>query len=76
MRKNGVAPKVTQPPGAPPRITQEADGEWLKFCDNLTGEKAAEAAQISEARRDRARKAAAKAVESAAHVSNKRREVA
>jgi hypothetical protein len=27
MRKNGVAPKVMQPPGAPPRITQEADAE-------------------------------------------------
>jgi hypothetical protein len=73
MRKNGVAPKVTQPPGAPPRITQEADGEWLKFCDNLTGEKAAEAAQIAAARRERAVKAAARAVKSPTHISNKHR---
>jgi hypothetical protein len=75
MKRNGVAPKVTQPPGAPPRITQEADAEWLKFCDNLTGEKAAEAAHISEARRARAVKAAAKSIESPKHVANRHREV-
>ncbi len=76
MKKNGVAPRVTQPPGAPPRITREADAEWLTFCDNLTGEKAAEAAHISEARRDRAIKAAAKSIESPKHVANRHREVA
>jgi hypothetical protein len=76
MRKNGVAPKVMQPPGAPPRITQEADAEWLKFCNNPQGEMAETAARDAEFRRERAVKAAAKAIASPLHISNKRREVA
>jgi hypothetical protein len=76
MKKNGVAPKVTQPPGAPPRISAEADREWLEFCNNPKGEMAATAARSAEQRRERAVKAAAKAIESPRHVANRHREVA
>ena len=76
MKKNGVAPRVTQPPGAPPRITQEADHEWLERVNNLTGEAAAEVERISERRRGRALKAAAKAVVAPGHPANKHRDVA
>jgi hypothetical protein len=73
MKKNGVAPLVTQPPGAPPRISKEADAEWLARCNNPTVEMAAAAAQIAAARRERAVKAAARAVKSPTHISNKHR---
>jgi hypothetical protein len=76
MRKNGVAPKVMQPPGAPPRITQEADAEWLALCNNLQGDMAETAAHDADLRRERSRKAAAKAILSPTHVSNRHREVA
>jgi hypothetical protein len=73
MKRNGVAPKVTQPPGAPPRISAEADREWLEFCNNPNGEMAATAARGAEQRRERAVKAAAKSIESPKHVSNRHR---
>ena len=73
MKKKGVAPKITQPPGAPPRITQEADAEWVVFCNNLPPDKAAEAAAISAERRERTRKAAKKSAASPLHVSRRER---
>jgi hypothetical protein len=73
MKRRGVAPKVAQPPGAPPRITDEADAEWVKFCDNLPPDKAAEAAAIANERRTRTRKAAAKSAASPLHVSRRER---
>jgi hypothetical protein len=76
MKSNGVAPKVVQPPGTPPRITKEADAEWLALCNNMKGEMAETAAHDADLRRERSRKAAAKAIESPLHISNKRREVA
>jgi hypothetical protein len=71
MKNAGVGPRVTQPPGAPPRITAEADAEWLERANNLT--LAAEAARLSEKRRGRARSAAAKAIESPKHISRRKR---
>jgi hypothetical protein len=76
MKGNGVAPKVTQPPGTPPRITKEADAEWLALCSNMKGEMAKTAAHDADLRRERSRKAAAKAILSPTHVSNRHREVA
>jgi hypothetical protein len=73
MQRRGVGPKVTAPPGAPPRITVEADAAWVKFCENLPPKIAAEAEKLAEGRRERARKAATKAVASPTHVSKTRR---
>ena len=64
MKREGVAPKITQPPGAPPRITQEADAEWVVACNNLPPDKAAKAEAISDERRERTRKAAKKSAAS------------
>jgi hypothetical protein len=74
MKKNGVAPRITQPPGTPPRITQEADQEWLQLANNLQGDAATEAAHLADSRRKRAITAASKAVESPEHVSKRKRE--
>jgi hypothetical protein len=73
MERRGVAPKVTRLPGAPPRVTDEADAAWLIFCENLPADKAAEAAAISAERRARTRKAGAAAVASPKHVSRRER---
>jgi hypothetical protein len=73
MKKNGMAPKVTQPPGTPPRITQEADAEWLERVNNLKGKSAETAVRDAELRRDRAVAAASKAIASPAHIANRRR---
>jgi hypothetical protein len=73
LRKNGIAPKVTQPPGTPPRITDEADREWLELVNNLNGKMAAEAGRLAELRRERAVTAVSKSVESPKHVSNRNR---
>jgi hypothetical protein len=76
MKRKGTAPRITQPPGAPPRITVEADHEWLERSNNLQGEMAETAAHDADLRRERSRKAAAKAILSPTHVSNRHREVA
>jgi hypothetical protein len=68
LRKNGIAPKVTQPPGTPPRITVEADREWLELVNNLNGEMAAVAGRLAEERRERA----VAAVSKAGHVNKPR----
>jgi len=74
MEKRGVAPQVTRLPGAAPRITDEADREWLKFTQNLPADIIAEVKAISAERRARTAKAAKKAVRSPKHVSHRRRE--
>jgi hypothetical protein len=65
MKARGVAPRITELPCAPLRITKEADAEWLARSDNLKGEMAAESARLSAARREKA----IKAVSRAAHVA-------
>ena len=72
MKRKGVAPKVSQPPGAPPRITYEADAAWLVFCDNLPPKLKAEAAAIIANRHARTISAGAKAAASPKHVSKQR----
>jgi hypothetical protein len=72
MRRNGVAPKVSQPPGAPPRITDEADAAWVVFCENLPADLAAKAAAIIANRHARTISAGAKAAASPLHVSRQR----
>jgi hypothetical protein len=71
MQRAGVAPKVTRVPFAPPRITNEADAEWLKFSDNLPAEKAAQVAATIAERRDRTRGAGKKAAASDKHVRHR-----
>jgi hypothetical protein len=71
MKRNGVAPTITQPPSAPPRITVESDAAWLKFCENLPAEKVAEAAAISAERKARTLKAGAAAAASPNHISKR-----
>jgi hypothetical protein len=72
MKKNGVAPRITELPGAPPRISQEADHEWLAAANNRN----AETEHLAEQRQERARKAAARAIESPRHVSRRAAEIA
>ncbi len=76
MKKLGVAPKIIELPGSPPRITREADAAWLEAAIDLRGNLAETAKRTAEARRERAVAAASKAIRSPAHVSNRRREVA
>ena len=80
MKRRGVAPKVLRLPGAPPRITDEADAEWVKACDNLPADIVAENEAISTERRNRTRGAGKVAAESLKHVrhrgSRKQRETA
>ena len=71
MKKNGTAPTITSPPSAPPRITVESDLAWLKFCENLPAEKAAQAAAISADRKARTLKAGAAAAASPRHISKR-----
>jgi hypothetical protein len=71
MQRRGVAPKVLRLPGAPPRITNEADAEWLKACDNLPADIIAENEAISTERRDRTRGAGKVAAESPKHVRHR-----
>jgi hypothetical protein len=73
MKREGVAPKIIQPPHAPPRITNEADQEWVQFVGNLPADKAAQAEAISAERRDRTRAAGAAAVKSPKHPKTKGR---
>jgi hypothetical protein len=70
MQREGVGPKVTRVPHAPPRISNEADAAWLKACDNLPEDKAAQVAAASDERRDRTKKSGKAAAESPKHVSN------
>ena len=72
MEHRGVAPKVTRLPGAPPRITDEADAAWVIFCDNLPPKPAAEAAAIIAKRNAASKGPGAKAAASPKHVSKQR----
>jgi hypothetical protein len=76
MKRLGVAPKITELPGSPPRISREADAEWLQAAENLKDDAAKAVQRAAKSRRDRAVAAASKAIKSPAHVSNRRREVA
>jgi hypothetical protein len=73
MKRNGVAPKVTELPGMQPYITEHADREWEAAVNNLDGEVAAKAARDAEERRGRAVAAASKAIASPKHITNKDR---
>jgi hypothetical protein len=71
MKRRGVAPKVLRLPGAPPRITNEADAEWLKSCDNLPADIVAENVAISTERRARTQKSGKAAAASPKHVRHR-----
>lgn len=71
MEQLGIAPKVTRMPGAPPRITDEADAAWIEMINNPAPKMAAEIERAHAGRRERARKAATKAVASPLHVSRR-----
>jgi len=71
MQKRGVAPEITRLPGAPPRITDEADAAWLKFTQNLPADIIAENEAISTERRNRTRKSGKVAAESPKHVRHR-----
>jgi hypothetical protein len=73
MKRNGVAPKVTELPGMQPYITEQSDREWEAAVNDLPGDVAAEAARDAEERRCRAVAAASKAIASPKHVTNKPR---
>lgn len=80
MQRAGVAPKVTRAPFAPPQISNEADAEWLKSCDNLPKDKADQVAAAVAERRARTQKSGKAAAASPKHVrhrgSRKQRESA
>jgi hypothetical protein len=72
MKKKGVAPVVSQPPGAPPRITNEADAAWVLFCENLPPAPAAEAAARNAKRLAASTSGGVKAAKSPKHISQQR----
>jgi hypothetical protein len=72
MKRRGVGPVVTQPPGSPPRITNEADAAWVVFCENLPPKPAAEATAIIAKRYAASKGAGVKAAASLKHVSRQR----
>jgi hypothetical protein len=73
MQRNGVAPRIIHPPHSPPRITYEADEQWVEFCNNLPADKAEKAEAITAERLDRTRKAGAAAVLSPLHCKTRGR---
>jgi hypothetical protein len=58
------------------RISHEAELEWQKARENPGTAEADAVARVAASRRDKAVKAASKAIASPAHISNKYREVA
>ena len=71
MQRLGIAPTVTPALCGPPRISDEADAEWLERMNNPFGTLADQIEKMNAARRERARKAATKSVTSPHHVSQR-----
>jgi predicted DNA-binding transcriptional regulator AlpA len=75
LRKVGLAPAEMRM-GAMVRISREAAATWRRARENPGKAEAEATAHTADAMRDRARRAAKRAVASPLHISNKRREVA
>jgi hypothetical protein len=76
LKKLGLGPREMHLAGNMIRISAEAAAAWRKERENPKADEAKELARLAERRQQRSRRAAARAVASPDHVSNRRRELA